>query len=733
MTHNTYFQQLEPNIRASQLGSNKDIVQYTTQQNQFRQAALVKVDQVMSQLKFPTGQRLDLKLNPAQQAQFQNNAQVEVSLQDQALTIRQSGQTLHKQPMSPNQVTNLANQSIERFEPNQNKANLVSAQVKQNQAYFNFEGRQYQLNVPPQLQQQQTVFLLVKPNKNTLEVSFVNQEQNSVKLTNSVAAEQNANKLIIGGQSFAKLSIPNAHYQVFLQSGDAVFQAANGQQYKFELNQLSAKLSQFLLQSLNQQAQLYLIKNIDISDQLTLNIAKQNIALTPPGLKSQTFSAEQSLQLANIKITASQAEIMLANGAKFQFELPLNALAQQNLNYLSATPKYLLNQLVALNVLEKAQANSILNQLSDGQIIRAQLNKSLNGQTHLTLSAQAKGSIEINLTQALKAQLIDSKLFKLANPTNHSDAASNTTDNLISPDALLKQLNQNKTPDLALSATQLQQLKQLAHQQQNNLSQSLQTLLESLNQNKTQSPALLQSLNSLKQPVSAEQLQTQIQSQLQIPTLLSNLTNLNAPQSTGLAGQLIQALQILFTAKAKAALTQNKLKADKANVAKSPTSHQNNQQVNQKQTQNLADSVKHFQFNQLKTAEQQAQGQNQIYASIPFNFAGKIEHAEVSLQCKADEFNDEEAQAVKLWKFSIKFNFDELGKLLIKAALVEDKLKLNVYCEQTELNQLAQQKLDWLKKRLILFNIQLEQTGFNLGKIPDHLWQESAVRMQYRL
>ncbi|GEM_PF-3345217 len=755
MTENPYLKQLAQNINANLTHLNKGVGQLQSLPNQFRQAALTKVNEVISQLQFPTGHKLDVKLNHQQKTQIQNVNQVEVRLQQDTLSIQPVSKNILRQTLMSQQINSLSQQASESFEPNQNKGQLVKAQVTQsNELKFLFEGKNYQTSLPKALTTLKNVFLIVRPENNAISIQFVNSSEPLRQLATQLTGVQSKEGFSIDNQIFTPIkSLQTGQYQVSVQDGKAIFKSKSGAQTQILLTELSRKLADYLTRATTAQAGQYLIKTVEVSaNQVKLNLAGHEMSLPlskpveaklaqsdkPSSVLSTTPPPAQGIQLANLKITGNTAALALSDGQQLKFELPVQQLIQSHFSQLSAEPKKLV-QFLQNNQLITAKQAQVLAMASGS--LKAEISADKPSGLKLQIFEQAHKPIEVKISADLKSQLVTNKLFQLDNIDNLTDksllAKTGQSNQLISAEGLLKQLNQTSQVN-TVTASIVQQLKQLSHQHsQPALAPNLQTLLELSQQNKTElPPALTQVLNQLKQPVSDESLSKQIQSQIQLPAILAGLPALNQPQSAGLAGQLIQALQLLFTAKAKAGLNSPTTRENKPTQAK-PTANTASGNLNQttqdKQLSSLANSVKHFQLNQLKSAEQQSQGNNQIFASIPFNFNGEITDIELSLQCEPEEVNEEDKASIKLWKFSLKFNLDDLGKLLIKAVLIEDKLKLNLYCENDKLNELAQQKLSWLQQRLTGLNIQLEQTGFNLGKIPQHLWQESAIRSQYRL
>lgn len=645
------------NLVSNTQRTNASAAHYAQVQGDIRQAALHKVNQVISQLQFPSGQKIDIKLNPSQQTQLNNIKQVDVSLQQQTLTISPSKALLTKQPLTSPQLNQLAQYATTTLEPNQIKGHLVTAHIKQNQAEFVFENKYYKLPLANDLTQQKQLYLMVKPEANKLNISIVNhpKHQNMV---------------------------------------------------------IDAQLKQ-------PKADTYLLKNILIEQQnISLTFANTPIKLKLDSSAYKQLNPVNGWQLANLTIKGQQAELQLTNNEKHSFILPIKQLAQQAVSQLAHTPKALFELLAMKNPTTDLPLNQ-----NDKLKFSLQSNPSTST-PELVIQLDKSISIELKITDALKNQLITSQLFQLKTPLAQTQTQ---LQNEISPAALLKQLNQITDHKQTLSLNQIQQIRQLAHQvQQNNLSENLQFLYE--NQATTQNTLtkLSKGLEQLKLPSSAEQIQSQIKTQIQLPSLMANLSTNPLQPNTGLATQLLQALQILFKAKNSTRQTSTESQLSSKNTPQGQASAQ-------KSTQSAAQALKHFQINQIKSAEHQTQGQNQIFASLPFMQNNQIDYAQLALKCEAEEFEDEHKQAIKLWKFSLKFNFEEHGKLLIKAALIDDTLKLNIYCEADSLNQIAQAKINELKKRLSFFNLNLEETGFNIGKIPEQLWQETAITMQYRL
>ncbi|WAJ69262.1 hypothetical protein [Catenovulum adriaticum] len=650
-------QKSTPNLASSTQRTNA-LVPYAQIQDNIRQAALHKVNQVISQLQFPSGQKIDIKLNPNQQSQLNNIKQVDVSLQQQTLTISPSKTLVTRQPLTSIQVNHLAQHATKTLEPNQIKGHLVTASVKQNQAEFVFEDKHYRLPLPHDLTHRKQLSLIVKPEAHGLNISIVNHPKHQNMVINA------------------------------------------------QINQPKADT--------------YLVKNILIEQpNISFTLANTPIKLKLENSANIQLNQVNGWQLANLTVKGEQGELQLANNEKYSFILPVKQMAQQTLSQLSHTPKALFELLAIKN----PTADLPLNQ-NDKLKFSLQSNPASSNKPELVIQYDKSISIQIKITDELRNQLINSQLFQLKSPLVQAQVQPK---NEISPAALLKQLNQTTDHKQTLSLSQIQNIRQLAHQvQQNDLSESLQFLFEKQSTLQNTLTRLSKGLDQLKLPTSAEQVQSQIKTQIQLPSLVANLSTNPLQPNTGLATQLLQALQILFKAKT------NTRQASSESQLSSKNSSQG-QVTAQKSTQSAAQALKHFQINQIKSAEHQTQGQNQIFASLPFMQNNQIDYAQLALQCEADEFEDEHKQAIKLWKFSLKFNFEEHGKLLIKAALIDDTLKLNIYCEADSLNQVAQAKINELKKRLSHFNLNLEETGFNIGKIPEQLWQETAITMQYRL
>ncbi|KMT66351.1 flagellar hook-length control protein FliK [Catenovulum maritimum] len=735
-----------------------------------RQAALTKVNQITSQLTFQTGQKVHVELTKHQQQQLENVKTVSVELNSDKLIIRPASIKIFSQTLTDSNKAFLFNQALQHSESETPKGNIVLAKISNNQARFEFDGRVYQIPVSAKLAKQQSVYLQVNQTNNGLSVKVINTNEKPIIAPFELQTKISNGFLHISNDKIqlpkSLASLITGSYTASLKTQgssrhnpERMIELINNQTkeiHKLNLNKLNNSFVDALITKLIPKQGNHLIKTIQIHDQeINIKLAGQKVKIALEDLK-QANTAAQS-QLANVKLAHNQVELKLANGQKFHFvmdEIPSikNLIEQQN-NQVAKQNSNITQVLEKLNVSLLPEHREALKQLNSLAGLRLNLENK-----NLVLSQQPHTSISVPMSAKLKNDLQQSGLINAPtkentvklNPdiqnTHQENLSSSQTqlfekfDPKLSEQSLLKQLNQTSLISdkqiLELSASSKSQLnQQLKHQvgqirPLNELFSQLQAqVTEQQNAelisaapkpNESVTKAIRSLLNQFTQLHNAEQIQQIVQSQINMPQSLTSQTN-----PTGLSNQLALALQLLL--KPKTSRNYNKETTTSAKTNKPHLSPEGSLTLKA-----LAQSLKHIQHNQQQTALSKTESHAQIFATIPFGANSKVEQAEVkiNLEQHEDELSNQD-KALSMWKFSVKFDLEALGKMVTKASLFENELRLNLYCENPKLAIIAEDKISHLRKKLAESGIQLNEVEYNCAKIAEHLWQETSLQGFY--
>ncbi|MER2493483.1 hypothetical protein [Catenovulum sediminis] len=788
----------------STAGQNEKLTQKALNlQNQYQQAALQKVNDVMASLKFTNGAQLNLpltNLSPALQTSIKtmfsqnNRLPVEAAVSHQNLLIKSARANLIQLPLSEFSTSQISKQLFLQKEASTPQGVIASAQISNNKVIFSLAGQSYSLplEVLPQLPvNTKQVLLLITPqaDKSSVNIQILQPQLASktnakslVDFTGLLYGQVNNGKIQLNDKTFdlAKdfklANVKNGAYQLTIEDKQLKLTALNlndrdnkqnsiksDAAYKTQLsvapdnkNIFSVKaetLPNKLLAELKAMANpfqhgIHLLKQYQFSEQtsqLLTKLAGVEIKLDRR-VENQTVS--QGVKLANVNIHNNTVKFQLLSNEKYQFLFPEKAIIHQFLQQLNNEPQFeqfnILNQLKTQLTKDGGQIiESLLRLISQHPKNALQFNLSSDGK--ISISKQTAPDVQIPLTQALKIELSEQKLLSESSLLNTPKQLMST----ISEKALLQNIL-NQTQPALLNQTMLTELKhQIEILQTTNrpLHHTLQQILHLLESSKATSLITANSpitnLSTQKSPPSVDDVKNQILSQLSAPLISPQLTAINQ-NNNSIANQMVAALQILFSRTAKATAKNPTSTLEKTNEKTSEKTTDKNvgskestldrtkpSENEKKMTKLLADGVRNIQLNQQKTAKSHAEQHPQIFATIPFNINGDIRQAELAIDIAEDEEN-ENTNAVKMWRFSIKFDLGQAGKMLTKAVLIDDKLKINVYTEEESLKQQAENTLEFLTKRLKLFGIELAEAGFNHGKIPERMWHESALSMQYR-
>ncbi|EWH12206.1 hypothetical protein DS2_00755 [Catenovulum agarivorans DS-2] len=750
---------------------------------QNQQAALVKVNEVMASLQFPLGQKLNISLASLPQAhplrhiinQPQNNPQVApqtnkvmVSLVKDQLKLTPKQISVGDIGLSTDNKTALVNLALAKEASQAIKGQMLVANAKLNTVEFSLNQQEYtldknQLNLPKNYT---GAVLLKLVNKG--EATGLSFEVLSPKSTNS-AIELRQSKLVAQVIN-EKIRLPAGDVEVkSIASMPAKANAPVTIQYnptRQTLTLTSADLKSPLLLEL---------KNLPVASRniieksfspplaginwikpvTTESAEEQTVAIA--GIKFKVATAnlnEKKIPFANIAVANNLVKIASVGGEKRQFILPEKNIVQNLIQSLNGpngrSAPELLAQVKNLPIelakpIEQAVQQAInkqFSQTSSASNIKFTLSVSPDGH-NIRIHASSAGQINLPVNKDLLAQLTE---LGWVSQQNEAKPANLPTAK-ISDSALLNQLQaslQANAKEISPAISQqIKHLLSLTNHKNVSLDAPLNQLMQMLNEQSPELPgslksALSQISNTVQQP-NANQLKQQILEQVHLPSITPSSPTSTVTSNSGLANALVSALQQIFLAKAKRAqhpqsqqVNKTTSKTHGANSSVQAPADAAKGSASLKLTQALAQSVRNLQNNQLHTAKSQLDNQNQIFASLPILGNQTLQQLDLAIQIDPDS-NNAANEAVKMWRFSLKFNMGELGNMLAKAVYVEGKLKINLYTETETLLNLGQENILQLKKSLAKLGITLDEYHFNLGKIPNQLWNESALSMQYRM
>ncbi len=141
---------------------------------------------------------------------------------------------------------------------------------------------------------------------------------------------------------------------------------------------------------------------------------------------------------------------------------------------------------------------------------------------------------------------------------------------------------------------------------------------------------------------------------------------------------------------------------------------------------------------QIANLEQQGQSaasranEQQLFIQLPLLQQGQSSFAELAVsEREADGSNEQQRQ--RCWVLTMKFDLGNMGELLVKVQLSGKEVSLQFYADQAHTVAQADQFLPLFKDRLKMQGLQLADVGCQLGKIPQHLYQQGTSLLQVRV
>ncbi|MCC5825501.1 flagellar hook-length control protein FliK [Alkalimonas sp.] len=256
------------------------------------------------------------------------------------------------------------------------------------------------------------------------------------------------------------------------------------------------------------------------------------------------------------------------------------------------------------------------------------------------------------------------------------------------------------------------------------------------------SPARLASLPELPQPLQQvlqqlrqqlpggqQVLQTaQVQQQLQA-VLQFNPLQMPRQLAGSAAGTLAIAIQLLLGRLSQQAPTANQSPLAQRLI---PLLQQLDAQSASQLLRQLASHSGAMQQSQLASAELQQQQPSQFLLQLPIQLEQQSSQLQVKIEQREESAESAGDNNAKVWQLTMHFDLLELGKLMAKARLQENRLNLQIYSEQSKAQTLAEQFLPLLTERLTAQGIEVEQAQCQLGVVPGTLFtrQSSLIKVQ---
>ncbi|WNO61770.1 flagellar hook-length control protein FliK [Rheinheimera sp. MMS21-TC3] len=126
-------------------------------------------------------------------------------------------------------------------------------------------------------------------------------------------------------------------------------------------------------------------------------------------------------------------------------------------------------------------------------------------------------------------------------------------------------------------------------------------------------------------------------------------------------------------------------------------------------------ALQQSQLNMLDTTSNQ-----QLVLQLPLQQGQQSVLNQITIEQREAD-NKNETKSKKQWRLTMKFDLQQLGKLLVVASLQEQELQLQFYAEQEQAQRVTEKFLPLLKERCQAQGIAVNKAECVLGKIPDSL------------
>lgn len=126
-------------------------------------------------------------------------------------------------------------------------------------------------------------------------------------------------------------------------------------------------------------------------------------------------------------------------------------------------------------------------------------------------------------------------------------------------------------------------------------------------------------------------------------------------------------------------------------------------------------ALQQSQLNMLDSTSNQ-----QLVLQLPLQQGQQSVLSQITIE-QREANNKDEVNSKKQWRLTMKFDLQQLGKLLVVASLQEQELQLQFYTEQAQALSVTEKFLPLLKERCQAQGIVVNKAECVLGKIPDSL------------
>lgn len=237
-------------------------------------------------------------------------------------------------------------------------------------------------------------------------------------------------------------------------------------------------------------------------------------------------------------------------------------------------------------------------------------------------------------------------------------------------------------------------------------------------------------------PSGREQDHQQLKQLMAAPTLnLTPVQIVSPPANQGFMAGLLTMLQMSLTARLarqQPAQMEKLVSAINGLLGKSKPSQTTKgisdfQQLDQKHQllKEIGRALAGHQSSKLSSAEQQLQGQESFYYTLPLGIGNDKRDAELLIRREPEKQNSGKNKAIKgsHWKLSMKLDLGDLGQLLAKASLKDKDLELDFYASNQQTLEQVLNFVPLLRRRFKKLGIEVLHNRCQLGKIPDSLQQ----------
>lgn len=471
---------------------------------------------------------------------------------------------------------------------------------------------------------------------------------------------------------------------------------------KYQLSSSVLKHLEDVLNPLNKGV--HLLKPVQIEKQETqaqlfFNLAGQRHQLTLN--PSQVAKFDGAPLIVSVFLNGEQSQLVTAKNETIPFIVAQRQILQGYFKQLANSPiEQQVNELNKLADLMPAETKNHLRQ-TIAQISQLAKNSKHQVAIHYTLNADLSvaikydklATVKVPLTDELKNLLASHQLMPIPTATQTSHDAD------ISDDGLLSQWHSKQASQhlLPIKNELLRWLKNVPASAAQ-LTPVLQALLAADNQSLSDSQKQQLYTVTRAETVSvAETLSHQILAQLTF-----NQLAVGAPEtknSQNLVAQLLNLLQRLGQ--------------------------------KQKSTGQIKSAVQGLQQNFVKSVLSQLNDGQQFHATLPLADGDHLAQLDVLID-NTPVSDESESEPIKMVKVSLRFNFSQDEKMLVKGVLLQNALRLHIYTENETMQQRCKAHQEALERAFRGSHLQLEAIEYSIGKVLDELSPQQIQIRHYQ-